>query len=70
MMKGEELKRLRISKHITQKQLGEMLGYKDKSAENVVQLWEYGKQPIPTKHWKLLSKILGAKLEAFLPEDE
>lgn len=67
-MTGEEVKRLRIRQCITQKQLGEMLGYTGKAAETVVQKWEYGERPIPTKHWKALCKIFKVKLDAFLPE--
>lgn len=67
IMTGEELKRLRISKNMTQKKLGELLGYKGRSAENVVQLWEYGKQPVPMKHWRPLAKILEIPLEKFIP---
>lgn len=69
-MTGAELKRLRISKQLTQKHLGEMLGYKGRSAENTIQKWEYDSQPIPTKYWKSLSKILGVKLDVFLPDDD
>lgn len=67
-MTGERVKMLRIRKCITQRQLGEMLGYKGKAAETVVQKWEYGERPIPTKHWKALCKIFGIKLDEFLPE--
>jgi len=67
-MTGEEVKRLRIRQCITQKQLGEMLGYTGKAAETVVQKWEYGERPIPAKHWKALCRIFKVKLDAFLPE--
>lgn len=66
-MTGEELKKLRQNKCITQMRLGEMLGYKGKSAECTVQNWEYGKQPIPMKHFRKLSLILGVPLEKFIP---
>lgn len=66
-MTGEEFKRYRVNHVLTQQKLGQMLGYKGKSAENVVQLWEYGKQPIPVKHWRKLSQILEIPLEKFLP---
>lgn len=69
MMTGEEFKKARIRAQITQQQLGEMLGYKGRSAGNTVQKWEYDYQPIPTKHWKKLSKILRLPLDAFLPEE-
>lgn len=68
-MTGEELKRARIRRQLTQRQLGELLGYKGRSAENVVQNWEYGKQPIPVRHWTKMSKIFSIPLESFFPED-
>ncbi|MBP5248646.1 MAG: helix-turn-helix transcriptional regulator [Lachnospiraceae bacterium] len=66
-MTGQELKEARQIKCITQLALGEMLGYRGKSAENTVQNWEYGKQPIPIKHFRKLSEILEVPLEKFIP---
>jgi len=66
-MTGEDLKRYRIAACYTQKQLGEALGYKGRSAENTVQKWEYGTQPIPIKHFRELSKLLEVPLEKFIP---
>ena len=66
-MTGEEFRELRVRKHITQMKLGEMLGYKGRSAECVVQSWEYGRRPIPMKHFRKLSEILGVPLERFIP---
>ena len=66
-MTGEELKKYRILRHLTQRQLGEMLGYTGRSAENTVQKWEYGTQPIPMKNFRQLSKILEVPLEKFIP---
>jgi len=66
-MTGEELQKARIRKNLTQQHLGEMLGFKGRSAGNTVQKWEYGSQPIPTKYWKKLSEILDIPLEKFLP---
>lgn len=66
-MTGKELRDARIRNCITQKRLGEMLGYKGKSAECTVQNWEYGKQPIPLKHFRPLSEILNVPLEKFIP---
>lgn len=67
-MTGKRLQELRINKCITQRELAEMLGYKGRGGENTVQKWEYGIRPVPTKHWRALSKILGVKIEDFLPE--
>ena len=66
-MTGDELRRARIRKCLTQKRLGQMLGYKDLTADTVVQKWEYGERPIPVKHFRALSKILNVPLEKFIP---
>ena len=66
-MTGEELKKARIRACLTQRHLGELLGYKGKSAETTVQNWEYGKQPIPIKHFRMLSKLLDVPLDKFIP---
>ena len=66
-MTGSEFKQHRLNRCITQRALGEMLGYKGKSAENTVQNWEYDKQPIPLKHFRKLSEILLVPLEKFIP---
>ena len=66
-MKGEELRRARIRKTLTQKRLGLMLGYKPSTADTVVQKWEYGEKPIPMKHFRELSRILEIPLEKFIP---
>lgn len=68
IMTGEQLKAYRLRKHLTQQKLGELLGFTGRSAGNTVQKWEYGSQPIPVKYWKPLTKILGVKLEEFLPD--
>jgi transcriptional regulator with XRE-family HTH domain len=67
IMTGEELKKARILKTLTQKQLGLMLGYNEKIAERTVQHWEYGARPIPVKHFRALSKILAIPLDKFIP---
>lgn len=66
-MTGEELQRARIAKRITQKKLGLMLGFSEKSAERMVQKWEYNEQGIPMKHFRKLSEILNVPLERFIP---
>lgn len=66
-MTGEELKKARIRKQLTQQRLGLMLGYQKNTADTVVQKWEYGQKPIPLKHFRKLSQILEVPLEKFIP---
>ena len=66
-MTGDELKRARIRKNLTQMRLGLMLGYGKTTADTVVQKWEYGEKPIPLKHFRKLSEILEIPLEKFIP---
>jgi len=67
MITGEELKERRKRAGLTQQQLGELLGYKGRSAELVVQHWEHGRQPIPLAKMKMLSKILRISLDELIP---
>lgn len=66
-MTGKELRRARLRVNLTQKKLGELLGYEGRSAENVVQRWEYDKQPIPVKHFRALAKVLDITLDEVVP---
>ena len=66
-MSGQELKKARLRVNLTQRRLGELLGYEGKSAEVVVQLWEYDKQPIPVKHYRALAKLLELTLDDIVP---
>ena len=66
-MTGEELNAARRRKHYTQKRLGLLLGYEEKSAERVIALWEHDKQPIPLKHFRKLSQLLDVPLDKFIP---
>ena len=66
-MTGEEFKKARQLKHLTQQRLGEMLGYKGRTAERMIQAWEYGERGIPAKYYRKLSEILEIPLEKFIP---
>ena len=66
-MVGDLIRQKRIEKGLTQQKLGELLGYKGRSAECVVQHWEYNKHPVPMVRLKPLAKILEIPLEDLLP---
>lgn len=66
-MKGDELKKARMEKKLTQQKLGEMLGYKGRTAELMVQHWENGRRNIPLRLFRKLSEILEIPLENFIP---
>lgn len=66
-MTGEELKHARVMKCLTQRKLGLMLGFDEKSAERTVQHWESGNREIPAKLYRQVSKILGIPLEKLIP---
>lgn len=66
-MTGEELRQARINRKLTQKQLGEKLGYKGQIAQRIVQSWEYNERGIPLKRFRELSDILQIPLERFIP---
>jgi len=66
-MTGEELKYYRLKAKYTQQQLGEALGYKGRSAEGMIQMWEHDRRNIGTKNIRKLSEILNVPIEKFLP---
>ena len=66
-MTGEKLRAYRKHAGYTQKELGLALGYKEATAEKVVQQWEYNNQPIPVKYWRGLSRILNMPMDELIP---
>lgn len=67
-MTGEELRKFRARAGLTQRQLGELLGYEGRTAEVMVQMWEYGKRPINPKHYRKLCKLLNITFDDLIPE--
>ena len=61
------IKNKRKSKGLTQRQLGELMGYEDKVAERMVQAWEYGERPVPIEKLRLLAKVLDLTLDDLIP---
>ena len=57
----------RQAKGLTQRKLGELCGYSDRSGERVVQLWEAGKQPVPMNKLRVLAKALDLTLDDLIP---
>lgn len=66
-MIGEELKRYRINAFLTQKRLGELLGFKGRTAESVIQQWEYNQKTVPLKHFRKLHELIGIPYEKLIP---
>ena len=64
---GEYIRDCRIAAGLTQKQLGEMCGYSEASADRVVQLWEHDKQPVPLDKIRILAKSLKIPIESLIP---
>jgi len=52
---------------LTQRQLGEACGYEGRSAETVVQNWEYGKQPVPLDKIRILAATLQISIDSLIP---
>ena len=66
-MTGEQFREYRKAAGYTQKQLGYILGYRDSSAERIIQIWEHNVRPIPIKHWRTLSALLNITMDKFIP---
>ena len=64
---GSELKRYRELSFLTQRRLGELLGYQGRCAELSVQQWEYDKRLVPLKHFRKLHQIIGIPYEKLIP---
>lgn len=64
----EIIRAKRTENGLTMMRLGELLGYRGKSAENTVQQWESGKRKVPIKKWRDLCRILDLSIELFMPQ--
>lgn len=67
MTTPELIRTRRKALNLTQKALGLRCGYKDTTAEQVVQNWEYGKQPVPLARMRDLAAALGIPVEDLIP---
>jgi transcriptional regulator with XRE-family HTH domain len=56
----------RINKGLTQRELGERLGYQSKSAQVTVARWEAGTRPVPREKILELCKLLDLDPMMFL----
>lgn len=61
------IKATRRARGLTQRALGEACGYTGASAERVVQLWEYGKQPVPMERMRALAAALDIPVDLLIP---
>lgn len=66
-MFGERIRAARMAAGLTQRKLGELCGYSEKSAERVVQLWEHNKQPVPLDKLRVLAQALNISLDSLIP---
>lgn len=63
----EVIRQARQNAKMTQKQLGEALGYQGDNAQAYVAMWERGTKPVPNKHIKPMAKILDIDIADLLP---
>lgn len=61
------LKRLRRTAGITQKELGLAMGYTDKSAMRMIQKWELGEQLPRLENIRLLADNLSCTIDTLIP---
>lgn len=66
---GEIIQWKRKAAHITQKQLGMMVGFPEASAERMIQHWEHGRRPIRVEDLRPLCRALHCTLEELIPRD-
>lgn len=63
----DTIRTARLNAGLTQKELGELLGYKPKSGEVTVGRWEAGVKPIPQRLIRPLAAILRIELSRLVP---
>jgi transcriptional regulator with XRE-family HTH domain len=61
------LRAARITAKLTQKKLGELIGYTGTLAQVQIAQWEAGTRPIPRDKLKAVAHILKIPLETLLP---
>ena len=64
---GDIIRAARIKCGYTQQELGEKLGYEDRSALVSVQNWERGIRPVPLDKMRSLSLVLNLSLDDLIP---
>lgn len=67
VMFGKLIKDRRQELGLTQRQLGEMCGYGEASADRVIQLWEHDQQPVPLDKIRALAKALEIPIDSLIP---
>ncbi len=77
MNKGKDnyIKNLNLIKErkkaeLTQKELGLILGYTEKTAENAIYQFESGRRELPARKGKYLAKLFNCNMLDLYPEEE
>ena len=63
----DEVKRYRLNALYSRRELGELLGFRGRTAESVIQKWETGERNVPLKHFRKLHEILHIPYEKLIP---
>lgn len=63
----EKIKQARKEAGLTQKQVGEALGYTGGTAESTVRRWELDIRPVPLDKLRTLSQVLNIPLDQLIP---
>lgn len=63
----DTIKAARLRAALSQKELGEKLGYEGRSAEVTVQRWEAGSRPVPLEKIRALAAALNLTLDDLIP---
>jgi transcriptional regulator with XRE-family HTH domain len=65
LITGEQLRKARQDMKYTQRRLGELVGMQGRSAETVVQKWEYGDILVPVSRRAAVARLLELPPDAF-----
>lgn len=67
MTVNETLAFYRKLRKLSQRQLGEMIGYEGKVAKRMIQSYEYKQRPIPAKNIRKLANALDIPVDKLVP---
>lgn len=64
---AKRIKEARIKADMSQRELGELLGYEGANAQRTVTRWEHNERPVPLDKIRLLAKVLDLTLDDLIP---
>lgn len=64
---AERIRAARIKADMSQRELGELLGYEGANAQRTVTRWEHNERPVPLDKIRPLANVLGLTIDDLIP---